>query len=140
MFKTLKDALKVKEIRNGLIFTFFVIIIVRLGSRIPAPGIDTSKVDGLFTGALGEGASEILNTLTGGSISRMTIFALSVTPYITASIIMQLLTIAIPALEEMQKDGDEGRKKITAITRIVSIVLAVVESLGCIFALMGPVA
>ena len=130
MFKTLKDALKVKEIRNGLIFTFFVIIIVRLGSRIPAPGIDTSKVDGLFTGALGEGASEILNTLTGGSISRMTIFALSVTPYITASIIMQLLTIAIPALEEMQKDGDEGRKKITAITRIVSIVLAVVESLG----------
>ncbi len=130
MFKTLKDALKVKEIRNGLIFTFFVIIIVRLGSMIPAPGIDTSKVDGLFTGALGEGASEILNTLTGGSISRMTIFALSVTPYITASIIMQLLTIAIPALEEMQKDGDEGRKKITAITRIVSIVLAVVESLG----------
>ena len=130
MFKTLKDALKVKEIRNGLIFTFFVIIIVRRGSRIPAPGIDTSKVDGLFTGALGEGASEILNTLTGGSISRMTIFALSVTPYITASIIMQLLTIAIPALEEMQKDGDEGRKKITAITRIVSIVLAVVESLG----------
>ena len=130
MFKTLKDALKVKEIRNGLIFTFFVIIIVRLGSRIPAPGIDTSKVDGLFTGALGEGAAEILNTLTGGSISRMTIFALSVTPYITASIIMQLLTIAIPALEEMQKDGDDGRKKITAITRVVSIVLAVVESLG----------
>ena len=121
--------MKVKEIRNGLIFTFFVLIIVRLGSQIPAPGIDTSKLD-LITGGLGETASEILNTLTGGSISRMTIFALSVTPYITSSIIMQLMTIAIPALEEMQKDGDEGRKKITAITRVVSIVLAVVESLG----------
>jgi len=129
MFKTLKNALKVKEIRNGLLFTFFVIIIVRLGSWIPAPGIDTSKL-GNITDGLGETASEILNTLTGGSISRMTIFALSVTPYITASIIMQLLTIAIPALEEMQKDGDDGRKKITAITRIVSIVLAIVESLG----------
>ena len=129
MFKTLKNALKVKEIRNGLLFTFFVIIIVRLGSWIPAPGIDTSKL-GNIAGSLGETASEILNTLTGGSISRMTIFALSVTPYITASIIMQLLTIAIPALEEMQKDGDDGRKKITAITRFVSIALAVVESLG----------
>ena len=129
MFKTLKNALKVKEIRNGLLFTFFVIIIVRLGSWIPAPGIDTSKLGNIADG-LGETASEILNTLTGGSISRMTIFALSVTPYITASIIMQLLTIAIPALEEMQKDGDDGRKKITAITRIVSIVLAIVESLG----------
>ena len=129
MFKTLKNALKVKEIRNGLLFTFFVIIIVRLGSWIPAPGIDTSKLGNIMDG-LGETASEILNTLTGGSISRMTIFALSVTPYITASIIMQLLTIAIPALEEMQKDGDDGRKKITAITRIVSIVLAIVESLG----------
>jgi len=129
MFKTLKNAMKVKEIRNGLLFTFFVLIIVRLGSWIPAPGIDTSKLSDVM-GGLGETASEILNTLTGGSISRMTIFALSVTPYITASIIMQLLTIAIPALEEMQKDGDDGRKKITAITRIVSIVLAVVEALG----------
>ena len=129
MFKTLKDALKVKEIRNGLIFTFFVLIVVRLGSLIPAPGIDTTKLD-LVSGGLGETASEILNTLTGGSITRMSIFALSVTPYITSSIIMQLLTIAIPALEEMQKDGDEGRKKITAITRVVSVALAVVESLG----------
>lgn len=129
MFKTLKDALKVKEIRNGLIFTFFVLIVVRLGSLIPAPGIDTTKLD-LVSGGLGETASEILNTLTGGSITRMSIFALSVTPYITSSIIMQLLTIAIPALEEMQKDGDEGRKKITAITRVVSVALAIVESLG----------
>ena len=130
MFQTLKNAFKVKEIRNGLLFTFFVLIIVRLGSLIPAPGIDTAKIGGALAGSLGETASEMLDAFTGGSISRMTIFALSVTPYITSSIIMQLLTIAIPALEEMQKDGDEGRKKITAITRIVSIVLAITESLG----------
>ena len=130
MGSTLKNAFKVKEIRNGIFFTFFVLIIVRLGSWIPAPGIDINKIGGALAGSLGETASEILDTFTGGSVSRMTIFALSVTPYITASIIMQLLTIAIPALEEMQKDGDDGRKKITAITRIVSIGLAVTESLG----------
>ena len=130
MGSTLKNAFKVKEIRNGIFFTFFVLIIVRLGSWIPAPGIDISKIGGALAGSLGETASEILDTFTGGSVSRMTIFALSVTPYITSSIIMQLLTIAIPALEEMQKDGDDGRKKITAITRIVSIGLAVTESLG----------
>lgn len=130
MGSTLKNAFKVKEIRNGIFFTFFVLIIVRLGSWIPAPGIDISKIGGALAGSLGETASEILDTFTGGSVSRMTIFALSVTPYITASIIMQLLTIAIPALEEMQKDGDDGRKKITAITRIVSIGLAITESLG----------
>lgn len=130
MGSTLKNAFKVKEIRNGIFFTFFVLIIVRLGSWIPAPGIDINKIGGALAGSLGETASEILDTFTGGSVSRMTIFALSVTPYITASIIMQLLTIAIPALEEMQKDGDDGRKKITAITRIVSIGLAITESLG----------
>lgn len=130
MFNTLKNAFKVREIRMGLLFTFFVLIIVRLGSLIPAPGIDTAKIGGALAGSLGETASEMLDAFTGGSISRMTIFALSVTPYITSSIIMQLLTIAIPALEEMQKDGDDGRKKITAITRVVSIALAVTESLG----------
>ena len=130
MFQTLKNAFKVKEIRNGIFFTLFVLVIVRLGSLIPAPGIDTAKIGGALAGSLGETASEMLDAFTGGSISRMTIFALSVTPYITSSIIMQLLTIAIPALEEMQKDGDDGRKKITAITRIVSIALAITESLG----------
>ena len=130
MFQTLKNAFKVKEIRMGLLFTFFVLVIVRLGSWIPAPGIDTAKIGGALAGSLGETASEVLDAFTGGSVSRMTIFALSVTPYITSSIIMQLLTIAIPALEEMQKDGDEGRKKITAITRFVSIALAITESLG----------
>ncbi len=130
MLKTLRDALKIKEIRNGLIFTFFILIVVRLGSNIPTPGIDTARIGDFINGALGDYAGNLVNSLTGGSISQMTIFALSVTPYITSSIIIQLLTIAIPALEEMQKDGEDGRKKMTAITRFVSVGLAVIQSLG----------
>lgn len=130
MLKTLRDALKVKEIRSGLIFTFFILIIVRLGSNIPTPGVDTAKIGDFINNALGSSASNLLNSLTGGSISQMALFALSVTPYITSSIIIQLLTIAIPALEEMQKDGEDGRKKMTAITRIVSVALAVIQSSG----------
>jgi len=129
MFKTLKDAFKVKEIRNGILFTFFILIIVRLGSAIPVPGVRTEELGEFFDGKFGN-ASEMLDALTGGSFSRMAIFALSVTPYITSSIILQLLTIAIPALEEMQKDGDDGRKKITAITRVISVALAVIEGIG----------
>ena len=130
MFKTIRDAFKVKEIRNGLIFTFFILIIVRLGSAIPTPGIDVSKVSGFLKDNLGEGAGALLSSFTGGSFEKMSIFALSVTPYITSSIIIQLLTIAIPALEEMQKDGADGRKKMTAITRVVSVALAIIESIG----------
>ena len=130
MFKTIRDAFKVKEIRNGLIFTFFILIVVRLGSLIPTPGVDTSKLSNYFANNLGDGANSLLDSFTGGSFQRMSIFALSVTPYITSSIIIQLLTIAIPALEEMQKDGNEGRKKMTAITRVVSVALAIIEALG----------
>ncbi len=130
MFKTIRDAFKIKEIKNGIIFTFFILVIVRLGSLIPTPGIDVSKLGDFFNNNLGEGASSLLSSFTGGSFQRMTIFALSVTPYITSSIIIQLLTIAIPALEEMQKDGADGRKKMTAITRVVSVALAVIESIG----------
>lgn len=130
MFKTLRDAFKVKEIRKGLLFTFFIMIIVRLGSLIPTPGINTAELSNFFANNLGSQANSLLDSFTGGSFSQMSIFALSVTPYITSSIIIQLLTIAIPALEEMQKDGEDGRKKMTAITRIVSVALAVIESLG----------
>ena len=130
MFKTLRDALKVKDIRNGIIFTFFILVIVRLGSSIPTPGVDTARIGDFLNNALGSAAGNLLNTFTGGSISQMTIFALSVTPYITSSIIIQLLTIAIPALEEMQKDGEDGRKKMTAITRLVSVALAIINSTG----------
>ena len=122
MFKTLANALKIKEIRNGILFTLFI----RLGSLIPSPYINQDAVNNYFQ----SDAFNFLNAFTGGSFTQMTIFALGVTPYITSSIIMQLLTIAIPALEELQKDGDDGRKKMTAITRMVSVILAIIESIG----------
>ena len=129
MFKTIRDALKVKEIRRGLLFTFFIMIVIRIGSLIPVPGIDTEAVKEYLETSLKD-ANNIISSFTGGSFTQMSIFALNVTPYITSSIIMQLLTIAIPALEEMQKDGADGRKKMTAITRYVTILLSVIESLG----------
>ena len=112
MFKTLRDAFKVKEIRMGLLFTFFVLIVIRFGSLIPVPGLNTVAIKEYLESALGD-ANSFLSSFTGGSFTQMSIFALNVTPYITSSIIIQLLTIAIPALEEMQKDGEDGRKKIT---------------------------
>ncbi len=129
MFKTLGNALKVKEIRNGLLFTFFILIVIRLGCIIPAPGINTIAVQQFFESKLG-GDNNFLNSITGGSLSSMSIFALNVTPYITSSIIIQLLTIAIPALEELQKDGEDGRKKLNTITRYTTILLAIIESIG----------
>ena len=131
MFKTLSNALKVKEIRNGLLFTLFILVVIRFGSLIPVPGLDTQAVKEYLENALGD-SNSFLNSFTGGSFTQMSIFALNVTPYITSSIIIQLLTIAIPALEEMQRDGEDGRKKITAITRYVTIFLAVIESLGLV--------
>ncbi len=128
MFKTLSNALKVKEIRNGLLFTFFILIVIRLGSLIPVPGLNTVAVKSYLESALGQAG--FLNSITGGSFSQMTIFALGVTPYITSSIIIQLLTIAIPALEELSKDGDDGRKKLNTITRYTTILLALIESIG----------
>ncbi|MCR5212935.1 MAG: preprotein translocase subunit SecY [Eubacterium sp.] len=130
MFSTIRDAFKIKEIRNGILFDLLILIVVRLGSLIPTPGVNTAELSNFFANNLGTGANSLLDSFTGGSFQQMSIFALSVTPYITSSIIIQLLTIAIPALEEMQKDGNEGRKKITAITRIVSVALAIIESIG----------
>ena len=131
MFKTLSNALKVKEIRNGLLFTFFILVVIRFGSFIPVPGLDTVAVKQYLEATLGD-ANSFISSFTGGSFTQMSIFALNVTPYITSSIIMQLLTIAIPALEEMQRDGEDGRKKMTAITRYLTIFLAIVESLGLV--------
>lgn len=131
MLKTLKDALKVREIRNGLLFTFFILIVVRLGCKIPVPGLDTAALSDYLNNKFGDASTGgFLNSITGGSFTDMTIFALNVTPYITSSIIIQLLTIAIPALEDLQKDGQDGRKKINNITRYTTILLAVIESIG----------
>lgn len=130
MFKTLRNALKIKELRTKMIYTVLMLCLVRLGSQIPLPNINIEAVKLYLQMSLGGDSFALLNAFTGGSFLEMSIFALNVTPYITSSIIVQLLTIAIPALEEMQKDGEDGRKKIQVITRYVTIGLAITESLG----------
>ena len=129
MFETLRNALKVKDIRKRLLFTLVVLVICRLGSQLPIPGIDTDKISQYLNSLLGD-SFNLLNSFTGGSFESMSLFALNVTPYITASIIIQLLTIAIPALEELYRDGEDGRKKINNITRFVTLALSVLESAG----------
>ena len=127
MLKTLINAFKIKEIRNKILFTFAMIVVIRLGSQLPVPGVNRDFFATWFA-AQGAGAFSFFDAFTGGSFTNMSIFALNITPYITSSIIMQLMTIAIPKLEEMQKDGEEGRKKIASITRYVTVVLALVEA------------
>lgn len=125
MFKTLRNTLRIKDIRKKLLFTFIALLVVRLGSQLPVPGINREY----FEQWLGvQTAFGFFDTLTGGSFTQMSIFALNITPYITSSIIMQLLTIAIPRLEELQKEGEEGTKKIQNYTRFLTVSLALIES------------
>ena len=129
MLKTLRDAFKIKDIRKKLLYTFMMMVVVRLGSQLPVPGVDRHYFANWFA-QQSTGAFNFFSAFTGGSFERMSIFALNITPYITSSIIIQLLTIAIPALEEMQRDGEDGRKKIQTITRYLTVGLAVFESLA----------
>ncbi|MEG0291771.1 MAG: preprotein translocase subunit SecY [Anaerovoracaceae bacterium] len=129
MLKTLSKAWKIAEIRKKLIFTFLMLVVFRIGSNIPIPGINREVLNQAF-GDGGNGLIDLFNLFSGGSFSNMTIFALSITPYITASIILQLLTIAIPSLERLAKEGTEGRKKISQYTRYLTIVLAFVQAIG----------
>lgn len=129
MFETLKSIFRVKEMRRKLLYVIWMILIIRIGCQLPVPGVDSDVFREWFRSNTGD-AFNFFDAFTGGSFERMSIFALNITPYITSSIIMQLLTIAIPALEEMHRDGEEGRKKITAITRYVTIGLALFESIA----------
>ena len=128
MFQTLRDAFKIKDLRRRIGFTFIMLIVVRLGSLLPVPGINGSAFASLFENS--DSALNFFDSITGGSFSAMSVFALNITPYITSSIIMQLLTIAFPKLEEMQRDGEQGRKKMTQITRYLTIALALGESIA----------
>ena len=128
MFKLLRNAFKVEEVRKKLIYTFLMLLVIRFGSVLPIPGVNTSYFADLFKSLSSSDAFGWFNTMTGGSFTDLSVFALSITPYITSSIIMQLLTVAIPKLEELQKDGEEGRKKIAEYTRYVTVVLALIES------------
>lgn len=126
--KTLAQALRVPDIRKKMLFTLVMLVIFRLGSCIPVPGIDRAQLATYFDSATG--LFGLFDLFSGGAFQNFTIFALSITPYITASIILQLLTVAIPRLEALAKEGNEGRKKIAQYTRYLTVVLALVQAIG----------
>lgn len=134
MIKTLISSWKVPELRKKLLFTVFIIIAFRIGSVIPVPFLNVEALAGMM-GSLADGGAILayLDTLSGGAFAQATIFAMSVSPYINASIIMQLMTVALPYLENLQKEGEEGRKKLTAITRYLTIVLGLVQGTAFYF-------
>jgi preprotein translocase subunit SecY len=128
MLRTIAKAWKIADIRKKIIFTLLMLVVFRIGSNIPVPGIDREILNQAFQGDTG--LLELFDLFSGGAFSNMTIFALSITPYITASIIFQLLTIAFEPLQRIAKDGTEGRKKITQWTRYLTVVLAFVQAIG----------
>lgn len=129
MLETLRNAFKIKDIRKRIIFTFLMLIVIRIGSQLPIPGVKSEVFASWFASQTADGMG-FFDAVTGGSFLNLSVFALNITPYITSSIIMQLLTIAIPKLEEMQRDGEDGRKKIAEITRYLTIALALIESIA----------
>ena len=129
MLKTLKNAFKIKDIRRRIFYVFLMLIVIRIGSQLPIPGVNSDYFKEWFASQSSD-AFNFFDAFTGGSFTEMSIFALNITPYITSSIIIQLLTIAIPKLEEMQRDGEEGRKKMTAITRYLTIGLSLFQSVA----------
>ena len=136
MIKFLQNAFRVKEVRDRLLYTLGMLVVIRIGSNLPIPGVDASYLSSFFENLQASGLG-FFNAITGGSFSSMSLFALSITPYITASIIMQLLTIAVPKLEEMQKEGEDGRRKIAEYTRYLTVGLALFESTAMALGLGG---
>lgn len=130
MFETLKNAFKTKEIRLKMLFTFLLILVYRIGCFVPVPGFSASAMQAVLEE--GDGFLSILTMITGGSLSQATLFSLGILPFINAFIIMQLLTLIIPKLEKLSKEGDMGRRKITQITRYLALVLAAVQSIGIV--------
>ncbi len=128
LLKTLSKAWKIEETRSKIIFTLLMLLVYRIGSNIPVPGIDRAYLAQMFSGETG--LFDLFDLFSGGAFSNFTIFALSITPYITASIIVQLLTVAFPYFERLAKEGAEGRKKMAQITRYMSVVLALIQAIG----------
>lgn len=134
MFKIIRNAWKIPDLRKKILFTLMIIVIFRIGASIPVPFLDMTALQGLMGGIDQQGTLlSYINTLSGGAFANATLFAMSVTPYINSSIIMQLLTVAIPPLERMAKEGEEGRKKIGTITRYVTVVLGIVQGTAYYF-------
>ena len=130
MFETLKNAFKVKEIRVKIWYTLLFLLLYRIGSYIPVPGVGNSLIESSDLANLSY--LNVMNMMTGGSLASGTLFAMGIGPYINASIIIQLLAVAIPALERLSKQGEEGRKKIAQYTRYLTILLAIIQAVGII--------
>ena len=133
MFETLKNAWKIKEIRNKIFFTIFIILIFRIGAVIPVPYIDVAALKAATESGAANEFFSYLSILTGGGLEYGAIFAMSVTPYINASIIVQLLCVAIPYLERLSKEGEEGQKKLAQITRYTTVILALIQGIAYFF-------
>ena len=132
MFETFRKAWKIDDLRKRLLFTLLILVLFRLGCAIPVPYITPDALSSMFAGGTGD-MLEYLNMMSGGALSECTIFALGVQPYINASIIMQLLTVAIPYLENLAKEGEEGQRKIRRITSYVGAGIGLVLSIGYYF-------
>src|SRR6185369_17073704 len=133
MLGTILNAFRVADIRKKIAFTAFMLALYRLGAYIPVPGVNTEAIDQISKNYAGGNILGFLNLFTGGGLSRIAIFALGIMPYITASIILQLLTVVAPALEKLQKEGEVGQQKITQYTRYLTVALAFGQSIGYVF-------
>src|SRR5204862_2268832 len=129
MFSWLANAWRVPELRKRLLFTFLILALYRLGSWIPAPGVDSNTINDYFNGRGGT-ILGLLSVFSGGALSRFAVFALGIMPYVTASIILQLMTVVVPKLEQLQKEGESGTAKINQYTRYLTVALAAAQSTG----------
>ena len=133
MLRTILNAFSVADIRKKLAFTAAMLALYRLGAYIPAPGVDVDAVKEISGNFAGSSILGFLNLFSGGSLERLSLFALGIMPYITASIILQLLTVVVPSLERLQKEGEVGQQKITQYTRYLTVALAFGQSIGYVF-------
>lgn len=141
MFKTIKNAWNMPDLRKKMLFTLFIIVVFRFGSAIPVPFLNTAALKSVMDTVASSGtALSYLDTLSGGAFAQATLFAMSVTPYINSSIVIELLTVAIPALERMAKEGEEGRKRLGAITRYTAVFLALLQAVFFYFYLRNSAA
>jgi preprotein translocase subunit SecY len=136
-FEALANVFRIPDLRRRVLFTLGLLAVYRVGAYIPTPGIDTDKFEQFFLRNASGGFLGYFDLFSGGMLRRMTIFALGITPYITASIILQLLTVVIPTLDKLQKEGELGRRKITQWTRYLTVALAILQSFGIAFALQS---
>jgi preprotein translocase subunit SecY len=130
LLSTLRDAWKIPEIRGKILYTLLMLLVFRIGASVPVPGVDRAVIAQMFDASQTGGLLNFLDMMSGGGFSQFTVFALNIYPYITASIILQLLTVAIPSLESLSKEGEMGRKKIGKYTKYLTIVLAVIQAIG----------